>query len=196
MPGASNTVEDCTTDRTPHTTCVSDDEELRRHQEDIVDAEGELQRLKDKLEQSAENLRQATETCMKCLADLNVVQKQQNQRSKLYSDIRERKIRRESLASGDVQQHRVNLVEQMRNNTKELVSAEHQEREYVKRYQELNVKIGLLLKKINQVESLNADKISQRDTAKADLDDITAEWQREHIRHEELKSIFSTKYFR
>ena len=155
-----------------------------------------MRRLQDKLEQSAEKLRQATETCMRCLTDLNDVRNQQNQKSKLYSDIRERKIRRESLASGDVQQHRVNLVEQMRNNTKELVRAEHQEREHVRRHQELNVKIGLLLKKINQVESLNADKISQRDTAKADLDDITAECQREQTRFEELKNIFSAKYFR
>ena len=155
-----------------------------------------MRRLQGKLEQSAEKMRQATETCKRCEADLNDVKKRISLRSKLSSDIKERQIRKESLASGDVQQHRANLVEQMRNNTKELVRAEHQEREHVKRHQELNVKIGLLLKKINQVESLNADKISQRDTAKADLDDITAEWQREHIRHEELKSIFSTKYFR
>ena len=153
-------------------------------------------RLKGKLEQSAEKLRQATETCMKCLADLDDVRNQMNRRSKLSSDIKERKIRKDSLASGDVQQHRANLVEQMRNNTKELLRAEIQEREHVKRHQELNVKIGLLLKKINQVESLNADKISQRDTAKADLDDITAECQREQTRFEELKNIFSAKYFR
>ena len=155
-----------------------------------------MRRLKGKLEQSTEKMRQATETCMRCLTDLDDVRNQMNQRSKLYSDIRERKIRRESLASGDFQQHRANLVEQMRNNTKELMRAEHQERQHVKRHQELNVKIGLLLKKINQVESLNADKISQRDAVKADLDDITAEWQREATRYEELKNIFKQRFNR
>ena len=44
-----------------------------------------MRRLKGKLEQSTEKMRQATETCMRCLTDLDDVRNQMNQRSKLYS---------------------------------------------------------------------------------------------------------------
>ena len=171
----SNTVEDCSEDRTPHVTCVSDDDELRRLEEEAEETEREMQSLTAKLKESAEKLRRANERCRQSFAELERVRGRIAQRSKLQSDIKERQISKDSLASGDAQQLRAHLVEQMRNNTKELVRAAQQEREHVKRHQELNVKIGLLMKKISQVESQNADKVSQRDAAKAELDEKTAE---------------------
>ena len=183
VPGKSNTVEDCSNERTTHTTCVSDDDGLRRVQEDAAETEGERRRLNTKLEQSSAKLREANERCNRCFADLNGVKDRINRKSKLRSDICERQSRKDSLESGDAQQHRAHLVEQLRYNNRELLSAEQQERQYVKKHQELNVKIGLLLKKINQVESQNADKVSQRDVAKAELDDKTAE-----LKHQEDKA--------
>ena len=93
LPGKSNTVEDCSNDRTPHTTCVSDDDELRRVEEVAAEAEGEIKRLSAELEQSSGRLTQASETCKRCFADLNGVRESINRRSKLHSDIRERQIR-------------------------------------------------------------------------------------------------------
>ena len=140
-----------------------------------------------KLEQSSKNLTSAIETCKRCFADLNVVKDRIIRRSKLNSDIKERQIRKDSLKSGDAQQHRALLVEQMKNNTMELLRAEQQERGHVKRHQELNVRIGLLLKKMNQVESQNADKVSQRDAAKVELDEKTAEFLEQENRLKSLK---------
>ena len=190
VPGKSNTVEDCSNERTPHTTCVSDDDGLRRVQEDAAETEAERRRLTAKLEESSAKLKQAIERCNRCFADLNGVKDRINRKSKLRSDICERQSRKDSLESGDAQQHRAHLVEQMRTNTKQLLRAEQQERQHVKKHQELNVKIGLLLKKINQVESQNADKVSQREAAKAELDDKTAE-----LEHQKAKAKRMTNEF-
>ena len=87
----SNTVEDCSNDKTPHTTCVSDDDELRRVAEEATETEGELRRLAIKLDQSSKNVMSAIETCNRCFADLNVVKDRIIRRSKLHSDIKARR---------------------------------------------------------------------------------------------------------
>ena len=58
------------------------------------------------------------------------------------------------------------------------------------------MKIGLLMKKIHQVESRNADKISQRDAAKAELDEKTVECLNQETRYNSAKNRFGNLFLR
>ena len=74
IPENTNSVEDCTHDRTPHTTCISDDDQLRRVEDEDAEAKRETRRITDKLQQANERLTQAKETCKRCDEDLAKIQ--------------------------------------------------------------------------------------------------------------------------
>ena len=85
-------------------------------------------------------------------------------------------------------------MKQMRANVKELVRAAAQERAQVKRYQELNVRIGLVMKKINQNETQNESKTTRCEQVRAELEDKAAQLRRQEAEANAAKAEFTRRY--
>ena len=103
----SDSVEDCTHERTTHTTCISDDDQLQRVEEEDAEAKVEQQRISERLQRAGERLTQAAETCKRCEADLGAVQAKFRDRAKLKTELLEKMTSKNSLATGDPVEHRV-----------------------------------------------------------------------------------------